>query len=791
MASNVEYYEKQKEFQDKINKSEQERLRLGQQLKAYFQSDQRLGKLKAVRLHNYWKKICEDERRSKQRNEQIRREFERIDTHMASLGSRTEKLRILKKEYEEYIERTYPQWRELCQTKMAGSQPAATDASDGQAGSPREETDPIAEKVKLQMSQIINNKSTTKPSNNIMNIRAVGTPQSASTSAAPVTTHQTYTVSQQSYMASEQPPHASQQTYTGSQVASSVPQQSYPGTQLASFTPQQSLPSAQPGTDSHHTYMNSSAISEDTYPASRSFCYSSRVAETSVDRDSDLMGKVLQSETPRDVSRVSNTLSDTPRDKSEDGGPLPVQNISIQRKVASPAQATGNKVSAMQPEVDEEDVDFGSDVDLPLSDAQGHAPVQQRERTVSGGEDSVSASKPFARGSSFHSSKRWSEYGCVKPELTLEGLLFLLKVVQEDFPQAFALDGYYRSYRPDSSARLEIIQKANSKSDLETFDLNQVSMLVLEQMILVVMSLKDGYLLSDSLLDQAENTALTQHAIKQQLSPDGQTLWNGLFNHFSLLLQYKVMEPKEIAAIFVPCIVEDGSLKQKKAYQLVTRLLTVMSGDETDDASSLASPVRQPPPPHTPKAEVNSGTYDGKVPPLKFGSLLEKPLTDDESTSFFSSAPRDKMPLNETDAYKNMLSGTMNSQPSTHIEEEEDTDDDVEKQFASVLSPRTPASNSIPEAVANFDTQSKPPQIEDDEVSEMSSPTAANSPVYVPTAIQMRSTMNSTGSNQPVKRIAGIKISSDLDTDSELDVLAASKRRQESEEQEDDFDFYG
>lgn len=49
----------------------------------------------------------------------------------------------------------------------------------------------------------------------------------------------------------------------------------------------------------------------------------------------------------------------------------------------------------------------------------------------------------------------------------------------------------------------------------------------------------------------------------------------------------------------------------------------------------------------------------------------------------------------ETDAYKNMLSGTINSQRSRPLEEEEeeDTDDDVEKQFASVLSPRTPASN--------------------------------------------------------------------------------------------------
>lgn len=53
-------------------------------------------KLRATRLQSHWRKICEDQRRSQQRNEQIIREFERIDTHLSSMSSRTERLRLLK-----------------------------------------------------------------------------------------------------------------------------------------------------------------------------------------------------------------------------------------------------------------------------------------------------------------------------------------------------------------------------------------------------------------------------------------------------------------------------------------------------------------------------------------------------------------------------------------------------------------------------------------------------------------------------------------------------------------------
>ena len=57
-------------------------------------------RLRAARLQSYWKKVCEDERKSKDRNEQLLRDFGRVEAHIATLSSRTERLRLLKVKYE-------------------------------------------------------------------------------------------------------------------------------------------------------------------------------------------------------------------------------------------------------------------------------------------------------------------------------------------------------------------------------------------------------------------------------------------------------------------------------------------------------------------------------------------------------------------------------------------------------------------------------------------------------------------------------------------------------------------
>lgn len=53
-------------------------------------------KLASVRLHNYWNKICEDEKRSRQRNEQLLREFDDLETKAHEIDQRIARLSAVK-----------------------------------------------------------------------------------------------------------------------------------------------------------------------------------------------------------------------------------------------------------------------------------------------------------------------------------------------------------------------------------------------------------------------------------------------------------------------------------------------------------------------------------------------------------------------------------------------------------------------------------------------------------------------------------------------------------------------
>ncbi len=61
-----------------------------------------------MRLQNYWKKLCDDERRSQQRNEQLLQDLDRVEREMNALSARSERLQTMKRQYEEYIDRYEP-----------------------------------------------------------------------------------------------------------------------------------------------------------------------------------------------------------------------------------------------------------------------------------------------------------------------------------------------------------------------------------------------------------------------------------------------------------------------------------------------------------------------------------------------------------------------------------------------------------------------------------------------------------------------------------------------------------
>ncbi len=53
-------------------------------------------RLKAAKLQRVWQKVCENEKRSKARNQQLLSDYQRVEAHVAALSTRTERLRLLK-----------------------------------------------------------------------------------------------------------------------------------------------------------------------------------------------------------------------------------------------------------------------------------------------------------------------------------------------------------------------------------------------------------------------------------------------------------------------------------------------------------------------------------------------------------------------------------------------------------------------------------------------------------------------------------------------------------------------
>ncbi|KAL9954801.1 hypothetical protein ACROYT_G042380 [Oculina patagonica] len=79
---------------------------------SHLTSSQQISKLEANRLEIQWKKICDHEKRSKERNRELLKDFERVEQHAALLAVKTERLKVYKQQYENYINKMYPRWNE-------------------------------------------------------------------------------------------------------------------------------------------------------------------------------------------------------------------------------------------------------------------------------------------------------------------------------------------------------------------------------------------------------------------------------------------------------------------------------------------------------------------------------------------------------------------------------------------------------------------------------------------------------------------------------------------------------
>ncbi|XP_078313988.1 uncharacterized protein LOC144619561 isoform X4 [Crassostrea virginica] len=710
-------------------------------------------KLRATKLQSYWRRICEDQRRSQQRNQSILQDFSRIDSHLTAVSGKTERLRILKKQYEDYIERTYPHWKEQVTGKLGqGSKsqklPRPQQSSREEYEEPDTERDslfhrsyymerPEEEAVVGPSVSPMKSSSERKEASDYANFKDVNRlRQMQADHGEPLQKRQ-----EAVRMQEEQPAPRAAPSQQHSRMSPSGPQ-----------GPPSPSPQRQTGPSPQMHLQSSQTLTQQAPPA-----------DVSVEEMEEMMSQPIQSVTVKGIQ----------------GRPLEP------RDTESPA---GISYSSGGMDPGEEDSELELEDNIPLH--QGHLaspPPQVATDNLSEQSSPEEEEAPPIKASILPKGDRQSP----SPDLTVHGLIKLLKFVQSDFQHALSLDGYYKSHPPSPADRQKIIQKANSGAGLSGLDSELVSMVILEQVTLVIRSLRTPCLLPDSILTGKIDT-ISQTQIRVMLRDDAQPLWDALFEHLVLLVTCKIMSPNEVAAVFVPCMVSDKSPYQDKAFELLMKLLRgqVDAGTPREGLDSVTSKNH---------SGVEIGP-DGKVtvPPLKFpGSLIDRSHTynsDDDTSVMTQSVTSSKIPLNvpfkgkkATDAYKNMLSGSLSQPQRPMADEEEDTDDDVEKQYASALSPRD---QNIP---ATIPTAASSKMIEEDVLSDESSTVAT--PLYVPTGVTSSkaksglTTPRSAGLSQTGPKRPGFQFQSDLDTDTEIDILQKKGEDQEKED-EDFYDFY-
>ncbi|KAK9719794.1 hypothetical protein QE152_g22436 [Popillia japonica] len=102
-----EYYQKFIELQEKLRKSEEERLVLEMKFNEMVQVTREEEQAYYRKLRNQYKRFLEEDRRRQERNERIMRILERVEGRAAILAAKTERFELLRQQYQVYLQRIF------------------------------------------------------------------------------------------------------------------------------------------------------------------------------------------------------------------------------------------------------------------------------------------------------------------------------------------------------------------------------------------------------------------------------------------------------------------------------------------------------------------------------------------------------------------------------------------------------------------------------------------------------------------------------------------------------------
>ncbi|GJQ80233.1 hypothetical protein Trydic_g23807 [Trypoxylus dichotomus] len=111
-----EYYQKFLELQEKLRKSEEERLLLEMKFNEMVQATREEEQAHYRKLRNQYKRFLEEDQRRQERNERIMRILERIESRAAILAAKTERFELLRQQYQAYLQRVFSNMKHTHET---------------------------------------------------------------------------------------------------------------------------------------------------------------------------------------------------------------------------------------------------------------------------------------------------------------------------------------------------------------------------------------------------------------------------------------------------------------------------------------------------------------------------------------------------------------------------------------------------------------------------------------------------------------------------------------------------
>lgn len=817
MAASVEFLEKIKELQDVNYESERKRLTLERELNSYAHSDTRLARLKAIRLQNYWKKICEDEKRSQWRNEQLLQDFDRVESHMEELASRTERLRVMKKQYEEYIERMYPGWQEKVifkkqqqdqgrrrveanlhpQAAMMHAPPAGIVLPDSREGDRSTGRDPGT-----SVNQYVHSSVSTGLSLSHSSPRPFDTQAPMATPSDNL--QYVKDVSRRAQLATDARLKDARdliQSYPGQEY---IERRDYLMSPGEVFRPQANInveviPSA-----------GSTLQTISSLPTGTSLTSIQNRALAANANNQSMDGMQTWESSDLENTLVRQQLAQAGKMKQGNYHVLPAEvssralqeEISVEESLESPTP----KQTTMKPMQNAVHIPDSTerDVNTPDLDSRSDGINSPSVRSESGVKSPSRTSTPLDSGRNYapapgRRSRQNSQSSILEdksertiyPEadVTLNGLYNLLDVVQKSFETTRQSKEFYRiqSQPLPYSVRNEIIENANKGQTLSYVDPTSVAMVALEQLPMLVYNCEGGSLLPDSYLYKPYLDP-DYDAIRNNIHPTSMGFWDRLCQHFVALIKFNIMNAEEIGETFGPNIIAEDSPYEENARNLLVGMLEyVEPGDPTSPAStatlsSMPTPKQTPPRP-VPKEDV---------PPLDL-----PPSQSEQSDDIFQQPA-----LTQTAAYRQILGSTLSSHKPEVVDDSDD-EDDIEKMLTkSITSPRprpvqkmghsvepkpTHVAAKIPAAEAQKPSAGS--GVSSDEDSPPLSPTSP--PAYIPTALTSTGKSTLSMGSSKANRSAAFRIG-DSDTDEDIDMGGTGKSTTSKHgDEDDDFDFYG